>query len=84
LSFWRRGPDDGTVVPWESSVWGFWDKDENLVPMKNQDIYVKDLFGLKTVDQSGKLFLQPIPGIPHSQWLRDKENFIKNVLPHLS
>jgi palmitoyl-protein thioesterase len=77
-------PQDGTVVPWESSIWGFYDDNENIVSFQNQDIYVQDTFGLKTANGQGKISLRVVNGIPHGEWLKNQSNFVSNVLPYLN
>ncbi|KAI3358717.1 hypothetical protein L3Q82_015126 [Scortum barcoo] len=43
------GPDDGVITPWQSSQFGFYDDDETVVEMQHQDLYLRDVFGLKTL-----------------------------------
>ncbi|TMS10938.1 Lysosomal thioesterase PPT2 [Larimichthys crocea] len=47
------GPDDDVITPWQSSHFGFYDSNENIVEMKNQEFYRNDTFGLKTLDARG-------------------------------
>lgn len=62
------GPDDGVITPWQSSLFGFYDKNENMVAMKDQDWYVKDLFGLKTLHLRGDLKEYIHSGVLHTKW----------------
>jgi palmitoyl-protein thioesterase len=77
-------PDDGTVVPWESELFGFYNAAyDGTIPMQQQQVYVDDSFGLQSMDQQGRLIIQAVPGIQHSQWLHNETNFVQNVLPYL-
>ncbi|KAK2831617.1 hypothetical protein Q7C36_016703 [Tachysurus vachellii] len=49
------GPDDGVITPWQSSHFGFYNSNETVVEMKQQDWYLEDVFGLKTLDDRGAL-----------------------------
>ncbi|XP_064206323.1 lysosomal thioesterase PPT2-A-like [Anguilla rostrata] len=62
------GPDDGVITPWQSSHFGFYDENEEVVEMKDQDVYVKDVFGLKTLDARGDLVVCVFPGVKHTSW----------------
>ncbi|KAL6471502.1 hypothetical protein MHYP_G00201520 [Metynnis hypsauchen] len=53
------GPDDGVITPWQSSFYGFYDSNETVVEMKAEDWYLKDAFGLKTLDSRGDLVQFP-------------------------
>ena len=78
-------PNDGTIVPWNSSLFSFWAKDaKTFVDMKEQDIYINDTFGLRTLDEAGKLSLTAVDGIEHAQWLHNRTNFELHVLPFLT
>ncbi|MFT7805304.1 lysosomal thioesterase PPT2-A-like [Arapaima gigas] len=62
------GPDDGVITPWQSSHFGFYNEKENTVEMKEQDLYVKDLFGLKTLNTRGALEVCVVSGVHHMEW----------------
>ncbi|CAJ1062837.1 lysosomal thioesterase PPT2-A-like [Xyrichtys novacula] len=63
------GPDDGVITPWQSSFFGFYDKKENVVEMKDQRFYRKNLFGLKKLDARGGISMCVRPGVKHSEWI---------------
>ncbi|KAG7469624.1 hypothetical protein MATL_G00130790 [Megalops atlanticus] len=65
------GPDDGVITPWESSHFGFYNDNETIVDMKDQDVYVKDVFGLKTLDSRRDLVICVFPGVKHTKWHSD-------------
>ncbi|XP_022602115.1 lysosomal thioesterase PPT2-A-like [Seriola dumerili] len=62
------GPDDGVITPWESSRFGFYDSNENVVEMRNQEFYKSDVFGLKTLDARGDVRTCIQSGVKHVQW----------------
>uniref|UniRef100_A0A8C7GH35 palmitoyl-CoA hydrolase n=1 Tax=Oncorhynchus kisutch TaxID=8019 RepID=A0A8C7GH35_ONCKI len=62
------GPDDGVITPRESSQFGFYDFNETIVEMRNQEWYVRDSFGLKTLHARGDLAVYVLSGVKHSYW----------------
>ncbi|XP_063054440.1 lysosomal thioesterase PPT2-like [Engraulis encrasicolus] len=67
------GRDDGLITPWQSSFFGFYDEKGNVIDMKNQDWYLKDAFGLKTLDMRKDLKQCEVDGIDHLRWPHAKE-----------
>jgi len=77
------GPDDGTIQPWQSCFFSFWNKNQQaIVPMEAEDIYVKDWIGLHTLDKSGRLFQVQVSGVTHGQFIRNT-TFISKYVVHL-
>ncbi|XP_068431545.1 lysosomal thioesterase PPT2 [Clinocottus analis] len=62
------GPDDGVITPWQSSQFGFYDDNETVVEMQFQDVFLKDVFGLKTLAARGDLIICSVPGVEHVHW----------------
>ncbi|KAG7321687.1 hypothetical protein KOW79_014545 [Hemibagrus wyckioides] len=62
------GPDDGVITPWQSSHFGFYNSNETVVEMKEQDWYLKDVFGLKTLDARGALVQCVFSDVKHILW----------------
>lgn len=65
------GPGDDVVDPWESTQFGFYTKDGFNAPpvtMRETEAYVKDLFGLKTLDERGGVVACTYNGINHLQF----------------
>jgi len=54
---------DRIVVPPESEHFGFFalGNDTQVVPMQQTRLYTEDLFGLKTLDQAGKIHMYEVP-----------------------
>jgi len=79
------GPEyDGGIEPWQSAAWSYPDASGRFLPMEEQVEYTKDLFGLKTLDTTGRLNITVVPGATHSDWT-SSTNLIKAwVLPHLT
>ncbi len=82
-------PDDGTVVPWQTELFGQYADGDNprnpttLIAMRHTNLYKNDTFGLKTMDSEGRLFLHAVAGVEHAHWLSNKTNFLANILPLL-
>ncbi|KNC48709.1 uncharacterized protein AMSG_11603 [Thecamonas trahens ATCC 50062] len=78
-------PQDGTVVPWISELFGFFGPNDlsTLIEMEDTPEYVDDTFGLRTLDALGRLHRTAVPGIEHSQWLHNKTNFMAHIAPLL-
>ncbi len=75
-------PDDRVVTPWTSELFGFYrDGDAGpLAPTNATRLYLRDLFGLRTLDQRGGLHLHVVPGIEHAHWLTNDTNFYAHVM----
>ncbi|KAJ3101439.1 Palmitoyl-protein thioesterase 1 [Phlyctochytrium planicorne] len=50
-----RFTEEETVVPAESSWFGYFDENLQVVPMREQEIYKEDWIGIKALDDAGKL-----------------------------
>ena len=46
---------DTMITPKDSAHFGEYDKNHKVVEMKDTEIYKNDLFGLKTLDEAGKI-----------------------------
>lgn len=68
--------NDVTVVPKESSQFGFYDG-EQLLPLEETDVYIEDRLGLKEMADRGDLVLESAPGF-HMQF--SLEWFVESVL----
>ena len=78
-------PYDGGIEPWQTGAWGQWRQEEGqlrMINMTNQTWYVNDTFGLRTMDESGRVQLQIVPGVTHSDWTGNQDIIRKYVLPH--
>ncbi|KAM6910489.1 lysosomal thioesterase PPT2-A-like [Xenentodon cancila] len=62
------GPNDGVITPWQSSFFGFYDSNENIIEMRNQKFYKSDAFGLRTLDARGDIYMCVLQGKMHSHW----------------
>ena len=78
------GPSyDGGIEPWQTGAWGQWDAGQKtMLNMTQQDFYINDTFGLKTLDESGRLITTIVPGASHSDWTGNEDLIKKWVLPH--
>ncbi|PIO40144.1 hypothetical protein AB205_0211480 [Aquarana catesbeiana] len=66
------GPSDGVITPWESSHFAFFDENEKVVEMQEQQVYEDDTFGLRTLDKRGGISVYSVPGVVHTMWHSNK------------
>ncbi|XP_071802157.1 lysosomal thioesterase PPT2-A-like isoform X1 [Asterias amurensis] len=78
------GPNDGVITPWQSSHFGFYDNNENIVEMRDQEIYKYDSFGLRTLDKRNALKTYNVSGVMHTNWHRNQTVFDSCIEPWLS
>ena len=78
-------PSDKTIIPWFSALFGQYANSTVAPPvaLQNQTFYRDDSFGLRTLDERGRLTLTEVPGVAHDDWVRDEGVFAKYVLPFL-
>ncbi|XP_006007242.1 lysosomal thioesterase PPT2-A isoform X2 [Latimeria chalumnae] len=62
------GRDDGVITPWQSSHFGFYNANETVVEMKKQMVYLRDAFGLKSLDARGAITTYAVDGVQHTNW----------------
>uniref|UniRef100_A0A8C6VFF7 palmitoyl-CoA hydrolase n=1 Tax=Naja naja TaxID=35670 RepID=A0A8C6VFF7_NAJNA len=62
------GPDDGVIMPWESSMFAFYDVNETVKEMTSQPVYLLDTFGLKTLDARGDIVFCKMANVSHTTW----------------
>lgn len=72
--------DDVSLVPNESSWFGFEDKDGNVLRMEQTEVYIKDKLGLRELQESGKLIRLESP-LEHLKL--NKTWFRQNIIPIL-
>lgn len=77
------GPNDGVITPWQSSQFASYDENELVVDMENQEFYLNDSFGLKTLNSLGKLHIHTVPGVRHVEWHRTESVFKCCIEPYL-
>jgi palmitoyl-protein thioesterase len=51
-----------TISPAESSWWGGYDKNFNVIDRFHDDVYLEDLVGIKTLEEEGRALFISIPG----------------------
>eukprot|EP01128_Nolandella_sp_AFSM9_P005612 TRINITY_DN2741_c1_g3_i1.p1 TRINITY_DN2741_c1_g3~~TRINITY_DN2741_c1_g3_i1.p1 ORF type:complete len:235 (+),score=24.00 TRINITY_DN2741_c1_g3_i1:288-992(+) len=78
-------PSDGTVGPWNTSLFSFFNNSSasTTAPMQQQNFFLEDTFGLRSMDERGSLNLVPVEGVEHSHWLRNETIFVENVISRL-
>uniref|UniRef100_T1IZX5 palmitoyl-CoA hydrolase n=1 Tax=Strigamia maritima TaxID=126957 RepID=T1IZX5_STRMM len=78
------GEVDEIIIPRESERGDYYDKDLNIVPLKQQNIYVNDTFGMRTMDERGGLVITNIPDAYHASFAlnmsRSRTSYYFNLL----
>lgn len=81
--------NDGWVAPWQSQFFGQYapgcllsDPDCVIQSYKEREEYTRDFFGLKKLDEEGKVFVIE-SGLEHEEYVLEKGFFVENVVPHL-
>ncbi|KAL4109183.1 hypothetical protein PRIC1_000886 [Phytophthora ramorum] len=84
-------PQDDLQSPWQSCALGKYStvasldevetkfSDFTIVDMKQTAEYANDLYGLKTLDTAGGLFIHEVPDVPHNCWLFDYTSLATNL-----
>ncbi len=76
-------PDDGVIMPWSSSQYGFVTPNLTHIPLEAQPIFTDDLFGLATLYKTNRLYRVTAPNVPHTGWIDDQNLFTEYILPVL-
>ena len=74
---------DGGIEPWQTGVWGSQDSMGRMLNLTEQPYYVNDTFGLRTLNESGRLTLTIVPGARHHDWTDNIDLIRAQILPHL-
>ena len=82
-NFSEHSHDKG-IDPWFSGIFSFYDDFGNLVSHNQQILYTEDTFGLRSLDENGKLHLFAVPNVFHDDWLYDHYVIREYVYPLLS
>jgi len=78
------GPDDDVIMPWQSSHFATSDGNDTIIPMKDQEWYKNDSFGLRTLDERGSVHTYTVPGHKHYDWHRNYTVFTNYIAPWLT
>ncbi|ESO95203.1 hypothetical protein LOTGIDRAFT_205430 [Lottia gigantea] len=78
------GPNDGVITPWQSSQFGFYNKNGTVVEMRKEPWYTDDCFGLKSLDSRKAIHTHTVPGVEHVHWYNTKPVYEKYILPYLT
>ncbi|XP_063720986.1 lysosomal thioesterase PPT2-A-like isoform X2 [Symsagittifera roscoffensis] len=77
------GPDDGTIIPWQSAHYTFYDKNLTVLPYYNQPTYIQDSYGLRTLNERGGVDVHMMPGVEHTQWIQNRTVYETVIKPYL-
>eukprot|EP00929_Paragymnodinium_shiwhaense_P120599 TRINITY_DN9256_c0_g1_i1.p1 TRINITY_DN9256_c0_g1~~TRINITY_DN9256_c0_g1_i1.p1 ORF type:complete len:468 (-),score=96.81 TRINITY_DN9256_c0_g1_i1:267-1550(-) len=74
------------LEPWQTGVFTFMANgtEDVFVPMQQQEVYLEDTFGLRTLDKRGDLYIATVEGIGHHDWFNVQSVFSKELLPLLA
>jgi hypothetical protein len=51
-----------------------------IVEMENQEVYLKNTFGLRTMKEDGRLRFVLHPNVTHLEWVRKDQNMMKIII----
>ncbi|KAL0481183.1 palmitoyl-protein thioesterase [Acrasis kona] len=79
---------DEVIEPYQSSTFGYWDWNPaydqyKLIPFHEQEVFVNDNFGLKTMSLDGRLVIKEVEEVTHKGWMYNETAFTTYVLPFL-
>lgn len=76
---------DGSIEPWQTGIFGYYKNGSTteFVTMSQTEVYLKDTFGLRTLDEQGKLVLSSPLQVKHDFWINNENVFMQHVLPQL-
>ncbi|XP_063723813.1 lysosomal thioesterase PPT2-B-like [Symsagittifera roscoffensis] len=78
------GPTDEVIQPWQTAQYSFWDADLNVIPYNQLHYYTQDTFGLKTLDDQGKLKFCTVSGVQHTKWPHTKSVYDTCIRPYIA
>ncbi|XP_072016657.1 lysosomal thioesterase PPT2-A-like isoform X2 [Amphiura filiformis] len=78
------GPDDGVITPWQSSHFGFYNENEDVIEMHKQEVFLRDSFGLQTLYNRGAIKMYNISGVEHTKWHGNQTVFDCCIEPYLT
>jgi len=80
-------PQDGVIVPWQSTLWGYYGDGETdsfiapnrtVVPFAETVIGRNRLVPIQEMMDNGKVSFCELPGVPHTDWLLWSSNETQN------
>ncbi|XP_068151110.1 lysosomal thioesterase PPT2 homolog isoform X1 [Drosophila tropicalis] len=77
------GPNDDVITPWESSHFGYFNEDLDVVEFNKRKIFTADLIGLKILLEADKLKIIVKPHVHHLSWHRQNDVIREVIMPYL-
>lgn len=79
------GDGQDEIEPRCSGIFGYLRQGSrtDVASMREQELYVNDTFGLRSLNEVGRLFTAVAPGVQHEDWIQSRAVFEEFVLPHL-
>uniref|UniRef100_A0A8C6ZSX8 palmitoyl-CoA hydrolase n=1 Tax=Nothoprocta perdicaria TaxID=30464 RepID=A0A8C6ZSX8_NOTPE len=80
------GAYGGPIAPMGSpgALFAFYDANETVREMREQAVYVRDTFGLRTLDARGAIGGCSVPGVAHTRWHSDRAVYQACIRPWLT
>jgi len=81
-------PKDEVIIPYQSAHFDYYlmnptTQKLEILPMSEQSVYIKDVFGLKTLDNEKRLLRLTSPDATHLDWIFRRNLVEKYVIPYL-
>ncbi|XP_022225401.1 lysosomal thioesterase PPT2 homolog [Drosophila obscura] len=77
------GPNDDVITPWQSSHFGYYDEDMDVIPFNKRKIFTDDSIGIRTLQEAGKLLIIIKPHVHHLSWHTNRAVIHQVILPYL-
>ena len=78
-------PVDDTIIPWDSSVWSFYNPDASAtIPVEQTAMWSEDWLGLAELNATGRLELTVVENMCHTCWTRYESVFKQFILPKMA
>ncbi|XP_034668213.1 lysosomal thioesterase PPT2 homolog [Drosophila subobscura] len=77
------GPNDDVITPWQSSHFGYYDEDQEVIPFNKRKIFTDDSIGIRTLQEAGKLLIIIKPHVHHLGWHTNRAVIHQVILPYL-
>lgn len=77
-------PKEEIIIPWQSCIFGYWDKNHKIINMEDFPFYKNDAFGLQSMKDQGRLHIKIAQDANHEAWLHREDLFKEYVLPYLT
>lgn len=72
---------DEEIIPYDSACWSFYGESmkEGTVPVREQPLWAEDWIGLRALDDSNRLVISNVTGVPHNWWVLKEDVFERHI-----